>query len=84
VLNNLLGVVVVNFGIWLCLALLRRWAGPFVRRAFLGYYIVLLPAGFATWFNPDLFYVPVFVLIGLVMITLTARRTLQEATKDDV
>ena len=83
-LKNMLGVLVVNFAIWLCLWVFRRWAAPFVRRAFLGYYIVLLAVGFATWFDPDLFYVPVLVVAGLVMITLAAKRSLQEAKKDDV
>ena len=83
-LNSLVGVVLVSFGILGCIALLRRLAEPFVRRASFGYYMALLPTGIITWHHPELFFLAIIVVAGLVLITLAARRTMQEATKDDV
>jgi hypothetical protein len=78
--DALLGVLVVNAGIYVFLRILRRWFQPLVQSGSPGYYLVLLPVGFAAWFDHDLFYLPVFVAAGLVMITIAARRVVDEAT----
>ena len=83
-LYHLVGVVLVSFGTLICVALLRRLAEPFVRRASFGYYLALLPAGIVTLYHPELFVLPIAVVAGLVLITLAARRTMQEKTKSDV
>lgn len=83
-LYHLAGVGLVILGALICIALLRRLAKPFVRRASFGYYLVLLPAGITTLHHPSLFLLPILVVAGLVLITLAARRTTQEETRIDV
>jgi hypothetical protein len=80
VLYNSLGVLVVNAGCLLFYLLVRRAARGILDKAFLGYYMVLMPVGLVAWFHPGFISLPFFVLAGLLLLThqlrgIVARQT---------
>jgi hypothetical protein len=69
-----LAVLVVNGAVaLLCLAIYRVFPST-PKHGFLGYYLVLMPVGFALWENPFYWVQAVFAVIGLVWITYTVAR----------
>ena len=50
--HALLGVFVVNGGVFLFWWLVRRLMTAPRDRSFLGFYFILMPVGFFVWFNP--------------------------------
>jgi len=53
---------------------MRRLAGGAGRRAFLGYYLVLLPLLMRAWQQPECWFDVGFAVVGLVVITVSFRR----------
>ena len=58
----------------LCLLIYRVFPST-PRRGFLGYYLVLMPVGFALWENLAYWVQAVFAVIGLGWITFTVARS---------
>jgi hypothetical protein len=73
ILENSLGVLVVNVGCLAFYLLARRSARKLIDRSFIGYYLVLMPVGLVAWF--DLRFLPLafFVIGGLLVLTHQAR-----------
>jgi hypothetical protein len=66
---GILAIVAVNAGVlafWWLVRPLRRGAG---NRAFIGYYLVLMPAGFAAWQDPHQWFNVGLAAAGLIVVT---------------
>jgi len=65
------GIVVVHVGIFVFWQLMR-WLRPLAKnRAFLGYYLVLMPLGLTAWDDPLHWLDAGLAMMGLVVLTLT-------------
>jgi hypothetical protein len=64
----------------LCLAIYRGFPST-PKNAFLGYYLVLMPAGFAVWENAAYGLQAAFAVIGLAWITFAVARDRKQADR---
>lgn len=62
----------------LCWAIYRLFPSP-PKHGFFGYYLVLMPVGFAVWENPAYWVQAVFAVIGLGWITFVVARAGKQA-----
>jgi hypothetical protein len=73
-MSDILGIIVIHAGILLFWVLIRRVRAGVGQRAFLGYYLVLLPAGFLAWGDPQHWLGLALTIAGLVIVTMTLVR----------
>jgi len=53
---------------------MQRISGAVFRRASIGYYMVLMPISIAAWSDPYLWFPVALALVGLIVVTLAAKR----------
>jgi Trk-type K+ transport system membrane component len=73
---GIVAIFVVNFGAFGFSYLMRLVCPQIARRAYIGYYLVLMPIMFAAWEDPMIWFHVGFAVAGLVVITVAARRVL--------
>jgi hypothetical protein len=72
--NGIVSIVIINVAAGVFGYLMGRLHPGMGRGGFLGYYLVLMPLGFAIRDDASLWGVAGFVVVGLVLITFAARR----------
>ena len=75
---GLLGILVVNAGAFGFAYLMRSVCPQVWKNAYLGYYLVLMPIGLSAWTDPELWLDAGIAMIGLVLITLSARKVMKQ------
>jgi hypothetical protein len=69
-----LAILIINAAAGILALAICRIFPSTPRHAFLGYFLVLMPAGFAVWENPEYWVQAAFAVIGLVWITFAMAR----------
>ena len=67
---DILAIVAIHAGIAVFWYLIRRLRSGINRRAFIGYYLVLMPIGIAAWDEPLHWFSAGLVVAGLVTMTV--------------
>jgi hypothetical protein len=73
-INGMHAVVINGVVALLCLAIYRTFPSM-PRSGFFGYYLVLMPAGFAVWESPAYWLQAVSAVLGLGWITFVVARS---------
>ena len=67
-------ILIINLVAGLTSMAIPRYFRAVPKQAFMGYYLILMSAGFAVWENPGYWVQALFAVVGLTWITVAVAR----------